>query len=112
MSVVRGSAALIASTERPLVLLVETIDEAPELETPGLDGGAREAQLRVGDAKLRRPSFGGHLRCAFPHRIPRGGAVELVAAHAGRGDLEPDLVEMGVIGIEDDRNLVGRERVE
>ena len=112
MPVIGGPAALVAAAEGPLVLLVQPVDEAPELEAPGLDVLAREAQLRVRDAHLGRPPVGRDLRGALPVGIPRGFAIELVAANPRGIDLEPHLVEVVMVRIEDDRQLIRGEGVE
>src|SRR6266403_2651267 len=98
--------------ERPHVLLIEPICVAPDLHSPRLQTVARKTKLRVRNPELGRPSQRIDLRSGLPDRIPRRIAVELIAANPRGIVLEPRLVDVVVVRVENDDELVGRERIE
>jgi hypothetical protein len=112
MAVVGGAAGLVPAPEGPHVLLVLPVDVAPDLEPPGLCRLAGKAQLAERNAQLGGPAGRVHLRGPLPDRVPRAIAVELVALHTRRIDLEPGVIQVIVVGVQPDDQLVRGERIE
>src|SRR5712691_10969304 len=100
---------LTLSPEGPHILLIEPICVPPDLHSPRLQTVARETKLRVRNSELGRPSERIDLRSGLPDGVPRRITVELIAANTRRIDLEPGLVDVVVVRVEDDDELIGRQ---
>src|SRR4051812_17762780 len=81
----RWPARFVLVPERPVVLFVASLDEATDLESPRLHRIAREAQLTVGNANLRRPPIAVDVCHRLPDRIPRRVAA---------GVADPDVIRL------------------
>ena len=102
MAEARRPARFVLVPERPIVFLVAPLDEATHLQPPRLHRVAREAELAVRNADLRRPAIGVDLRRRFPDRIPRLSQhdvadADVVRLRAGRIELEERSAQVVVI---------------
>src|SRR3954462_14661964 len=110
----RRSARFVLVPERPIVLFVASLDEPTNLESPRLHRVAREAQLTVGNANLRRPPVAVDVCRRLPDRIPRRIAAgradaDVVRLRARRVHLEEGATQVIVVRVDDELEVIRGE---
>ena len=108
----RGHAAVVLRPELEPDRLVLAVDEAGDVDAPGLLRGFLEAQLRERDPQLRRPACVVVRDPGAPHRVPRIVPEVVIGEHAvslhtGGADRELHAGAVIVARIQVERDAVG-----